>query len=532
MNSGNKIGVLVVNLNNLNFTKKCIRDLQEQTNQNFKIYLFDQNSDEEGTSEYLSECKENGIRINQNCSNIPLIRIWNFFKDICNSDYLCFLNNDVELSNNFIDDTIQIFEKEPTVGIVVHITNNPKYLIAKKELEYRIFDKPLRQGWDFTIRRGIMPEIHPKLQLFYGDDYLFSKIDAMGYKVAIALSSPIIHYLSQTCVQIPNLNEIADQELLVYSKIMRTERLKAINSTCGKINKNRKIVSSSDSLCKLKPEQGMKITTQLKVLVVIVNYGVDQLNYLNTVIDELKSINKDRYIIDIFVYTNVSINRDDVTTILYTKPSEKGWNWLPWECRKPIYEKRDEYDLFLYNENDHLYTEKHFDSFIKVTKVLSENLIAGFIQYEEYPEPDTRRFYPAYHADYDWDFNSVQKIDDYTIACFGNEHQGSFLLTKFHLNKIIENMGEGFIKDEGHGYDSPKVRACTDVYVHGGMKKIIPVSHFKEFLVHHLPNKYINLVCVQGKWVTIGTDSNSNHERMEESINKIMLMAKYKVVLD
>src|ERR1035437_9778184 len=109
--SNNMIGVLIVNLNNLELTKNCIDTLQKQINQNFKIYLFDQNSDEKGTPEFMNWCNNNDIIIYKNTENIPLNYLWNNFKNICNYEYLCFLNNDIELSNTFIDDTIKIDRK-------------------------------------------------------------------------------------------------------------------------------------------------------------------------------------------------------------------------------------------------------------------------------------------------------------------------------------------------------------------------------------------------------------------------------------
>ena len=46
------ISVLVVNLNNLQFTKDCISDLMSQDCE-FNLTIIDQNSSEEGTKEYF-----------------------------------------------------------------------------------------------------------------------------------------------------------------------------------------------------------------------------------------------------------------------------------------------------------------------------------------------------------------------------------------------------------------------------------------------------------------------------------------------
>ena len=35
-------------------------------------------------------------------------------------------------------------------------------------------------------------------------------------------------------------------------------------------------------------------------------------------------------------------------------------------------------------------------------------------------------------------------------------------------------------------------RANTDIWMH--LDKVIPISHLKDFSVHHMPNKYINII--------------------------------------
>jgi len=228
----NMVGVLIVNLNNLQLTKNCIDSLKKQINTNFKIYLFDQNSDEQGTVKYLTQCEKTNISVIRNTTNVPLNHLWNNFRNVTDCEYLCFLNNDVVVTNTFIDDTIKILDREPTVGAVIHITNNPYHLKAKNTLEYKIFNElPLYQGWDFTMRRTVMPEIPPVLQIFGGDDYMFAKIHTQGHKIAIAYSSPIIHYKEKTRVKIKNIREIQKVDATNFINLLRTERLSQIDST-------------------------------------------------------------------------------------------------------------------------------------------------------------------------------------------------------------------------------------------------------------------------------------------------------------
>jgi len=223
------IGVLIVNYNNIELTKNCIESLDKQNNKKFEIYLFDQNSDEVGTSEFLTQCEEKKIKVFKNSENVPLNHLWNDFKNICPHRMLCFLNNDVVLSKTFIDDTTNVFNTNSKVGIVIHVTNNPQYLKAEKTLKYAILEPAFYQGWDFTIKRSLMPEIPKELKIFAGDDYIFAKVNSLGYKVAMVFSSPIIHYKERTRKLINNINEIQQSDTAHFYNLLKSENLKQVN---------------------------------------------------------------------------------------------------------------------------------------------------------------------------------------------------------------------------------------------------------------------------------------------------------------
>ena len=204
--SRSRIGVLVVNLNNLDFTKDCISDLLLQ-DIDLDLCLIDQNSSEPGTREYLSEIsKIGGSRIKNfeiilNHENEPLNRLWNNFVERYDNDFLCILNNDVRISPNFLSSAIGVFEKESNVGFVNHVTNNSNFTEWSNDLNYRVIDSPYRQGWDFIFRREAYTKIPGSLKFFYGDDYIYSKLYSSGMKGAYVLNSPMIHYERSTTLE-------------------------------------------------------------------------------------------------------------------------------------------------------------------------------------------------------------------------------------------------------------------------------------------------------------------------------------------
>lgn len=195
-----KLRVLVLNLNNLEYTKQCISDLLDQDIEDFEITIVDQGSSEVGTIEYLENIpSEYEIDVIFNAKNEPVNKMWNWFHQKHDEDLLCYLNNDVRIPPNFISDTIKVFEKEDKVGIVAHATNHPNYQNILPELKYVVVPKFINmQGWDYTIRKECFSPIPEELKIYCGDDYLYNNLYEKGYDMAYVLSSPMIHYEGQS----------------------------------------------------------------------------------------------------------------------------------------------------------------------------------------------------------------------------------------------------------------------------------------------------------------------------------------------
>jgi hypothetical protein len=220
------------------------------------------------------------------------------------------------------------------------------------------------------------------------------------------------------------------------------------------------------------------------ILAVLVNYGEDQLQYLQQVVTELKSFKK--YRVTIFVNSNIPL--ETIKDIDYVNVIElDNYQLLPLTCRQVIWNYRDEFDIFLFGENDHLFKEHHIDKYLEYTSILPENRIAGLIQYEE---NETGRYYPAYHAHYDWEYNSVEIYEGKRFAHFTNIHQATFIITKEQLHKIGKQYD--FTQFFGQSHYSVKCKVNTDIYQFCNMKKMICISEFEDNLIHHLPNAYID----------------------------------------
>ena len=267
------------------------------------------------------------------------------------------------------------------------------------------------------------------------------------------------------------------------------------------------------------------------VLAVLVNYGDEQLDYLQEVVTALKKFEK--YRVTVVVHSNITLDQvkgiDQVklfekqpgvrslTDVLFKLKLGVKWtgrmfdlNLLPMTCRKTIVEAANQYDYYIFSENDHLWLEHHLDNFLEYEAILPINRIAGLIQYEA---NESGKYFPGHHAHYGWDLDSIEVHGGKIFAHFTNVHQASFLISNTQLSRILETKDFGnFLSKDSY---STKCRTNTDLYQYCGMKKLICVSDFEENLIHHLPNIYINGDKGREKL-------RSEEKRMQEGVNKVL----------
>src|SRR3954447_11602666 len=162
----------------------------------------------------------------------------------------------------------------------------------------------------------------------------------------------------------------------------------------------------------------------MKILVAIANYGTGNDKYLAQVVSEYRSMKRD---IDFVVLSNVNKNVGEGIEVKVGLPTKDPWS-LPFAHKRVLADYVDDYDLFIYTEDDMLITDRHIESFLNISKFLAEDEIVGFMRFEL--GPDGRRYFPDVHNRFHWDPRSVRTRGEYTIAFFTNEHAGCYILTR------------------------------------------------------------------------------------------------------
>ncbi len=221
----------------------------------------------------------------------------------------------------------------------------------------------------------------------------------------------------------------------------------------------------------------------MKILVAIASYGTRNDSYLARIIEEYRSM---PFKVDIVVLSNISKKTAEGVELTIGLPTKNPWS-LPFGHKKLFADRLDKYDLFIYSEDDTMITERNIRAFSEITLLLPDTEIAGLFRFEIDEKGNFN--YPEIHGHFHWDPQSIKSKDGYTFARFTNEHSACYIVTQRQLRSAI-NSG-GFLVETHEGKYDMLCTAATDPYTQCGMKKLICISHIDDFLVHHLPNKYI-----------------------------------------
>ena len=224
----------------------------------------------------------------------------------------------------------------------------------------------------------------------------------------------------------------------------------------------------------------------LRLLVVIASYGEKNLGLLHEVIRRYREM---PYQIDIVVISNAPKNLGPDVEVVVGLPTSHPWS-LPFAHKAVFAQRARDYDLFLYSEDDMGVTEAHIGAFLRATPQLAEDEIAGFMRYEVDNTGTT--YLLDVHGRFHWRPVSGSRRGDYMIAEFTNEHAALYLLTQKQLKKAIAS--GNFLRQPCEDRHDMLCTAATDPYTVCGFRKVMCISAFEDFLVHHMSNRYA------GKW--------------------------------
>jgi len=221
----------------------------------------------------------------------------------------------------------------------------------------------------------------------------------------------------------------------------------------------------------------------MKILVTIANHGTGNREFLDQLLAAYRNFPIE---VDLIVVSNIPKDLGLDVEVVVGVPTENPWS-LPFAHRPIFKEKLDQYDLFIYSEDDTLITWANIKAFLEECETLEENEIPGFLRTEK--GPDGRKYFSTCHSFFRWIPGSVVSRNGKLWAKYSNEHAACFVATKKQLAQAIRN--EGFPSEPHEGRFDMLCSAATDIYTKGGLNRLVCLDRIPEFSLPHLPNKYI-----------------------------------------
>lgn len=217
------------------------------------------------------------------------------------------------------------------------------------------------------------------------------------------------------------------------------------------------------------------------LLVAIASYGTAQDHFLEQVVAQYHDLDMDCRIV---VLSNLDkpVRGAEVRVGL---PSRDTYS-LPFAHRKLFLECADDFDLFVYTEDDTLITPANLRAFLEVQQYLREDEIAGFLRSET--SPDGIRYIVSANSHFRWVPDSAFSRTQYRFAEFSNQHSGCFIVTRSQLARAIAS-GGFTVEPRADRYGMLET-AASDIHTQCGLKRVICLTRLADFIVPHLANKY------------------------------------------
>jgi hypothetical protein len=453
--------ILIVQYRSESTEPRCLETLSKFTKNRFKLMLYDNNS---------------GTR--------TLTSIWDDFIRQSQSEFIVLANPDVFFGPDWDDKCLQAMRRDPMVaactpaatGEVVSkqqraplqppeiITDNWLIQSALRQAtteKGKFIVDPRINAYVYVIRKSAYIELGGfdavTFPFYWQETELNFRFSRAGYKVG--------------CVRDAYVHHVG--------------RVSTRNAEKEGLNTSRIYAAGVAALKRRYPDWA-RIGEKTRVLVTIphlVRGDASRLKMLDSIIREYRSFPYDT---DIFVVSDRKIGVHGATMFPVTDMNTPMK--LPYLTRKLLSDKIDQYDLFIYAEDDIRITKQAVAAFLHGNSILGRREVCGLFRYEV--DKTAKRYYTDAHGGWKWDPQSIKRVGNFLFAKFANLHQGCFLLTNEQMRIVLRNNFTTDPHREGaYGFLEC---AATDPYLQCGLTKYMCVSHFSDFLIQHLSGNYTN----------------------------------------
>ena len=233
------------------------------------------------------------------------------------------------------------------------------------------------------------------------------------------------------------------------------------------------------------------MSSRPRLLVAIANHGHKNTDYCRHLIDQYRALPFDATIV---VLSDTAKQYGSDVEVRIGAPSANPWS-LPFAHRPLFVDEAENFDFFIYTEDDTEILHHHLELFVEATMHLPDDKVLGFIRYEK-DDVGTVRYSTVHHS-YRWIPQSVTRAGRHTFAEYTNTHAGAYVLTQSQLKRCIASGGYA-LEPHDQNYDM-LVSAATDPYTQCGLTKVICLTDLRHNSLHHMPNAYLGKIGVEAE---------------------------------
>ncbi len=196
--------------NQLKSTRECVFSIMENTYYPYRIVVIDNGSDPE-TRDFLNDFAEREkerVVLLRNAVNEGFIKAVNKGVAVSDSEFVCLLNNDTVVTKSWLNEMINVMNKDPSIGIVNPSSNSlgqripagmafNEYAEKIKAQSGQCVDLGTAFGFCYLVRRKLFSEIGLFDEIYgmgnFEETDFSMKARKKGYKIVRALASYVYH---------------------------------------------------------------------------------------------------------------------------------------------------------------------------------------------------------------------------------------------------------------------------------------------------------------------------------------------------
>ncbi|MFC1667582.1 glycosyltransferase family 2 protein [Candidatus Omnitrophota bacterium] len=206
--------------NQLDFTRKCIESFFKNTNYAFHLIIVD-NGSSQPTKDYLDKLardKKDDLTLLRNEKNLGFIKATNQGIRQSQAPYVCFLNNDTQVTEGWLREMIKVAENREDIGIINPSSNTlgckPKRgqsldLLAKKLKSYtgEWSELAWATGFCMLVKRKVIQKVGFFDEIYgmgtFEDADFSKKAQGLGYLCVCATAAYVYHQERRSLIHPP-----------------------------------------------------------------------------------------------------------------------------------------------------------------------------------------------------------------------------------------------------------------------------------------------------------------------------------------